>query len=136
MESLNKFEKLLLKKKSKNLKISSDCYESFDSGYIDFKEDYLKAAIRKLKEEFGIKTRLYPAMKIRFKHKRIAMLFFGFIDNKKEIRISFNEEEVEDLRFNSIKEVLKKEKFTPSFKETFQKILTIKNLKTLQLKIA
>ncbi|MEM2121936.1 MAG: NUDIX domain-containing protein [Candidatus Woesearchaeota archaeon] len=122
--------KMLIQKRSNNLRLYPGFYESSASGHVDFGESYSRAALRELKEELGIKTKIYPIMKLKVKRlKNMCMLFIGFIGENDKKKIRINKEEIQSIKFCTIKEIkklIKNKRFTPSFEELFKRFFNKK----------
>lgn len=114
--------KILLQKRSKYKDTNPGFYGLSTAGHVTIGETYRQTAIREMKEEIGIVTKLIYKGKHYYKNEReaeITAVFIGYYDGPFKI----DKKEVESVEFYSISEIEKMRKhITPGALFTFTKL--------------
>ena len=123
---------LFLQKRASTKKRYPDYYDSSVSGHLNANESYEEAAYRELKGELGIlNVSLDKQFKIKCIYEGFPKMITLFI-LKYDGEIKINSKEISAGRFYSVEEIknmIRTNKFTPSFIQLFEEYLRSKNLK-------
>lgn len=117
---MNKKGEVLLQKRSKNKRLHAGKWDASVGGHIAFGEELKTALKRETLEELGIKLKVSPTLLAQYRwetqnESELTFIFFAFYEGDSFI---FNEEEVEDGKFFSLKqieEMMKTQEITPNF---------------------
>jgi 16S rRNA (adenine1518-N6/adenine1519-N6)-dimethyltransferase len=123
---------LFLQKRSVNKNEHPGKYDSSAAGHLDAGEGYDDAAIRELYEELSISAPLKKVMQVDACYET-GNEFVYFYTTESDNEININEDEIDEGRFHSLKEIkimLKNDggAFTPAFLLIFNLYLTFTDL--------
>jgi isopentenyldiphosphate isomerase len=117
---------LLVQKRSKNKDIYPEMWEIGVAGTVASGENYETAASRELKEEVGLKEKIYFRFELKLNPSQERAFYRVYACNCNG-KIRLQKEEVDEARFLShddVKKMISKEKFTPPSILAFTKYLT------------